>query len=302
MTSARRLRFGIKTSPQLVRYDDLLPLWLEADQAHPLLEHAWINDHLVPPQTENGVGPALESWTLLAALAARTERLRLGVMVSGNTVRPPALLAKMAATVDQIAHGRLDFGLGAGWHPGEHAMYHLPLPHPPERIARLDESCELIRRLWTEDVVTFAGAYYQLTAARCDPKPVTHPHPPFLIGGEGEHRTLRVVARHADIWNMEVRPTEMFTHEPVERFVHKNARLNEHCVAVGRDPAAIERSVQLFADSETLGGTRAMLEAFVTAGVSHIVLILRPPYAPDILSRLVDEIVRPLRAPCSEQH
>jgi hypothetical protein len=101
---------------------------------------------------------------------------------------------------------------------------------------------------------------------------------------------------------MEVRSTEMFTHEPVERFVHKNGRPNEHCAIVGRDPAEIERSVQLFADPETLSGTRAMLEAFVTAGVRHIVLILRPPYACDILSRLVDEIVRPLRAVRGEQN
>ena len=133
MTSARRLRFGIKTSPQLVDYDDILPLWLHADRDHPLIEHAWINDHFVPPSTQNGPGSSLESWTLLSALAASTERLRLGIMVTGNTYRPPALLAKMAATVDHVAHGRLDFGLGAGWHPGEHAMYHIALPSPAER-------------------------------------------------------------------------------------------------------------------------------------------------------------------------
>ena len=147
MTSSRRLRFGIKTSPQLVDYDDILPLWLQADRDHPLIEHAWINDHFVPPFTQNGPGSSLESWTLLSALAARTERLRLGVMVTGNTYRPPTLLAKMAATVDHVAHGRLDFGLGAGWHPGEHAMYHIPLLSPAERIARLEEACDLVRRL-----------------------------------------------------------------------------------------------------------------------------------------------------------
>lgn len=302
MSHERRLRFGIKTSPQTVGYDDILPIWLEADERHPLIEHAWINDHLVPPFSETGVGPCLESWTLLSALAARTMRLRMGVMVSSNTFRPPTLLAKMAATVDQIAHGRLDFGLGAGWHPGEHAMYHIPLPPPAERIARLDEACVAIRRLWTEDEVTFEGEYYQLSAARCEPKPVGQPHPPIVIGGEGERRTLRVVARHADIWNFEVKAHEMFTNDPVERFLAKSARLDEHCQDVGRTPEEIERSVQIFADAETLSGTRAMLEAFITGGVTHIILVLRPPYAPDILARLVNEVALPLRSARGESN
>ena len=179
----RRLRFGIKTAPQYTTYDDILRVWQEAD-AIPIFEHAWVFDHFVPLGA-NPAGPCLEGWTLLAALAARTDRLRVGVMVTGNTYRHPAVLANMGATVDALSHGRLDFGIGAGWHEHEHAMYGIPLFAPGERIRRLGEACDVITRLWTEPVATYDGRYYRLAAATCEPKPVQKPHPPFVIGGSG---------------------------------------------------------------------------------------------------------------------
>lgn len=133
-------RFGIKTSPQFTTYDDVLRVWREADEI-PSIEHAWIFDHFIPRVPSGDItGPVLESWTLLSALAAQTSRVRLGVMVTDNTYRHPAVLANMAATVDHILHGRLDLGIGAGWQPEEHAMYGIPLPPPAERVQRLGEA------------------------------------------------------------------------------------------------------------------------------------------------------------------
>jgi alkanesulfonate monooxygenase SsuD/methylene tetrahydromethanopterin reductase-like flavin-dependent oxidoreductase (luciferase family) len=142
-----RIRFGIKTAPQWTTYADLARVWHEADE-EPIFEHAWLFDHFLP-LGRDPTGPCLESWTLLAALATQTTRLRLGVMVTGNTYRHPAVLANMAATVDQITHGRLEMGLGAGWNELEHTTYGIRLPSASERIGCLGEACEVIRRLWT---------------------------------------------------------------------------------------------------------------------------------------------------------
>jgi len=289
MASTKPLRFGIKTAPQLTTYDDILRLWREAD-AIPIFEHAWDFDHFVPLSRlgADPTGPCLEGWTLLAALAAVTERLRVGVMVTGNTYRHPAVLANMGATVDRISHGRLDFGIGAGWHEEEHAMYGIPLYQPGERIRRLGEACEVIRRLWTEEVANFEGKYYQLRNARCEPKTVQKPYPPFVIGGGGEQLTLRVTAQYADIWN--------FPGGPVETFEHKNAVLDEHCRAIGRDPAQIERSVQVMVDPDNLAASRSMAEGYIAAGATHVILNFRAPYPQGIARRVADEVAEPLRA------
>src|SRR6266571_4890086 len=175
------LRFGIKTAQQYTSYDDILRVWLEADSI-PIIEHAWAFDHFIPLGLDP-TGPQLEGWTLLAALAARTERIRVGLMVTGNTYRHPAVLANIGATVDVISHGRLDFGIGAGWNELESNMYGIPLYMPGERIRRLGEACEVIKRLWTETVANFDGKYYQLKDARCEPKPIQKSYPPFVRGG-----------------------------------------------------------------------------------------------------------------------
>jgi F420-dependent oxidoreductase-like protein len=285
MATPRRLRFGIKTSPQFTTYEDMLRVWREAD-ALPIFEHAWDFDHFMPLGNDP-TGPCLEAWTLLAAFAAQTERLRVGVLVTGNTYRHPAVLANMGATVDIISHGRLDFGIGAGWNELEHNAYGIPLYAPAERIGRLGEACEIIRRLWTEETVDFEGRYYHLRGAHCEPKPVQKPYPPFMIGGSGEQLTLRVVARYADLWN----------HSGTqEEYAHKNEVLNAHCAAIGRDPAAIERSVQLWADPANLDGVRDTGRQYIALGATHLIFNLRPPYPPDILPRLAAEVAEPLRA------
>src|SRR5581483_7601794 len=155
MIQPKPLRFGIKTAQLHVSHRRLLDVWQAVD-AIPTFEHAWLNDRLLAWR-DNPAGPCLEGWTLLAALAAQTQRLRVGIMATANTFRNPALLAKMAVTVDIISNGRLNFGIGTGWSEREHRAYGSPLPPPGERIRRLEEACEMIRQLWTEPVVNFEG-------------------------------------------------------------------------------------------------------------------------------------------------
>jgi alkanesulfonate monooxygenase SsuD/methylene tetrahydromethanopterin reductase-like flavin-dependent oxidoreductase (luciferase family) len=216
-------------------------------------------------------------------LAALTSRLRLGLMVAGNTYRHPAVHAHMAATVDVISNGRLDFGIGAAWNEYEHQSMGIPLYTPGERIRRLGEACEVVRRLFTQRLTDFEGRYYQLAQARCEPKPIQKPYPPFVIGGGGEQLTLRVVARYADVWNF--MPTD------VESFHRKVRILHEHCAAVGRDPRQIELSVQTRVNYDDLSATVATLQPLVDAGVTHIILMLSYPYPDGIVARLADEIV-----------
>ncbi len=286
MTARPRLRFGIKTAPQHTTYEDMLRVWREADEV-PIFEHAWLFDHFMPLGADP-TGPCLEGWTLLGAFAARTERLRVGLMVTGNTYRHPTVLANMGATVDVISGGRLDFGIGAGWNELEHTAYGIPLYAPGERIRRMGEACEVIRRMWTETAPDFDGQYYQLRGARCEPKPLQRPYPPFVIGGSGEQLTLRMVAQYADIWN--------FAGGPVETFQHKSAVLDAHCAVVGRDPTSIERSIQPRVDPADLGATRETIRSFIEAGATHVVLNLTWPYPDDIVRRLAAEVAEPLRA------
>jgi F420-dependent oxidoreductase-like protein len=286
MTAPQRLSFGIKTAPQHVSYDEIVRVWREADDI-PAFEHAWVFDHFMPLGSDP-TGPCLEGWTLLAALAAQTERLRVGQMVTGNTYRHPAVLANMAATVDVISRGRMDFGIGAGWNELEHTAYGIPLYAPGERLNRLREACEVIRLLWTETVANFDGRYYQLKDARCEPKPVQRPYPPFVIGGSGEQKTLRVAARYASIWN--------FSGGSVETFQQKSAVLDERCREIGRDPAEIARSVQIRFEPDAPEQTRGTLKGFIEAGASHLIISLTAPYPRDGARRIADEVIAPLRA------
>jgi alkanesulfonate monooxygenase SsuD/methylene tetrahydromethanopterin reductase-like flavin-dependent oxidoreductase (luciferase family) len=301
-----RVSFGIKTSQNGVTYDQILSLWREAE-AVPEFEHAWLWDHLVPLRGE-ATGAALEAWTLLAALAAKTSRLRLGVIVTSNRIRPPAVLAKMAATVDVIAGGRLVFGIGAGGSavsdPAQRSMVHreydafgIDVVSPGQALAALSETCTLVRRLWAEDQpFDFDGRCYRLKGAICEPKPVQRPGPPVMIGAGGERSALRVVARHADIW---ASPT--FT---AADFRRKSAVLDDYCAAVGRDPAEITRSAQVFftaheppADGSSRlpgpAGARELLTELIDAGARH--LVLGAIGAPS-LQWIASEIIRPVLA------
>ncbi|GCE12407.1 LLM class F420-dependent oxidoreductase [Tengunoibacter tsumagoiensis] len=287
MATSKRLRFGIKTAPQMTTYDDMLRVWREADEISSI-EHAWLFDHFMPIGNYDPTGPCLEGWTLLSAFAALTKRLRVGLMVTGNTYRHPAVLANMAATIDVISNGRLDFGIGAGWNEQEHNAYGIPLYAAGERIRRLGEACEVYRLMMTERAPSFDGKYYQLKDAYCEPKPIQKPYPPITIGGSGEQLTLRVVARYADIWN--------FVGGSPDELRRKRAILDEHCAVVGRDPAAIETSVQPVVNYDDLGSTLEAARGYIEAGATHIVLNLRPPYPEGIVARIDKEIVQPLLA------
>jgi alkanesulfonate monooxygenase SsuD/methylene tetrahydromethanopterin reductase-like flavin-dependent oxidoreductase (luciferase family) len=204
-------------------------------------------------------------------------------MVTGNTYRHPAVLASIAATVDIVSKGRLDLGIGAGWNEYEHNSMGIPLYAPGERIRRLDEACQIIKQLFTQDLTTFEGRYYQLKEARREPKPVQRPHPPFVIGGSGEKLTLRGVAKHADVWN--------FVAGPVEEFKRKVAILAQHCQAVGRDIQTIDLSTQIRPNYDNLAETAERTRIFIEAGANHFVYTLSAPYPEDIVSRLADEVV-----------
>lgn len=283
--SSKPLRFGIKTAQLHASTDGLLKVWQAADTI-PTYEHAWLNDHLLAWR-DNPAGPCLEGWTLLAALAAQTRRLRVGIMATANTFRNPALLAKMAATVDIIANGRLNFGIGTGWSEREHRAYGIPLPPPGERIRRLEEACEMIRQLWTEPVVNFEGRYYQLHEAYCQPKPIQKPYPPFAIGADGE-QALRVVARQADIWDCSV-------DTPAE-YRRKAELVDQYCREIGRDPASIEHSRHISVDPSDLDAAREETRAFMQVGVTHFIYHVPVPDPNGILRRIADDVAEPLRA------
>lgn len=291
----QRVSFGIKTSQMGLSYQEIQRIWREADQI-PVIEHAWLWDHMVPLRGDI-TGAALEAWTLLAALAAQTTRLRLGVIVTSNRLRSPTLLAKMAATVDIVASGRLEFGIGAGGsrvataNPAvrEFEAYGVPLVSPGEAVADLAESCAIIQRMWTEDKpFDYHGHSLQLRDAVCEPKPVQKPHPPILIGAAGD-RVLRIVAEHADIWN--------YPGTPSEEFLWKNEILDERCAAIGRDPGDIVRSMQTIVRCDDPGepaATRARLLEMIDAGVTHLVLAAILSGRP--VRWLADEIIEPVLA------
>jgi F420-dependent oxidoreductase-like protein len=227
------MRFGVFTSMGMQTWSGVLDLWKHLDATG--WDVACVTDHFMP-NTPEREGAMLESWSTLSALAAVVPRMRVGTIVLGNTYRHPAVVAKMAAQVDIISGGRLLLGLGAGWQQNEHEAYGLPFYTLRERLERLDEACEVITSLWTQRRSTFKGRYYQLSDAPLDPKPVQQPHPELMIGGGGEKVTLRVVAKHADHWNVWGGP---------EVLARKSAILAEHCAKATRDPKTITRSVNM---------------------------------------------------------
>lgn len=224
------MRFGYWISTEHP-FEDVLAHAVEAERVG--YDAVYVADHFMP-QSSPATSPRLEAWTTLGALAARTSRVRLGVLVSGNTYRHPAILAKMAATVDRISHGRSVLGLGAGWQLNEHLAYGIDLPEVPELLARLEEACQVIKSLFQNQWSDFDGRYYHLEEAPLEPKPLQDPLP-LLLGVAGEKVSMRIAAIHADIWNYWGTP---------ESLGHKLEVLEQHCVEVGRDPATLERSTQ----------------------------------------------------------
>lgn len=297
-----RVTFGIKTTPMRAPYEEISRVWQEAD-ALPAIADAWLWDHLLPIAGPRN-GQILEGWTLLSALAAQTQRLRLGLLVTSNRIREPAVLGKIATTVDVISQGRLIMGLGvggthqppdaggiAGENPAvaEYDAYGLTLVPPAEGIARLAETITILRSMWTKDVFDFHGRYYTLKGNQNEPKPVQRPGPPLLIGGWGT-RTLRLIAEQADIWNIPGPP-----HNTLDYIAERNHVLDAHCAAIGRAPQTITRSVQYIVSYDNPTADRKTILDLIDIGMTHIVLSLRSPYPPQVAHWLVDEIITPVR-------
>src|ERR1700761_7044947 len=287
MPTTTRPSFGIATPPQQVSYDDILRVWQEADTL-PQIGHAWAFDHLLPIRGDKD-GPIFEGWTLLSALAASTSRLRLGLLVTSNRIRPPALLAKIAATVDVVSGGRLDFGIGAGSRTDipearrEYDAYGLPYASARDAVGSLAEACTVIKRLWDEDQpFDFDGQYVKLTGAFCNPKPVQRPHPPFVIGGQATG-TLRVIAEHADVWN--------FPGGDVEAALAKGVGLDRLGAEIGRDPAEITRSLPLPVSYDDPDRTREAIAAALNAGFGHLILSLPAPYPAGVAEWVATELI-----------
>ncbi|TFH04013.1 MAG: TIGR03560 family F420-dependent LLM class oxidoreductase [Candidatus Thorarchaeota archaeon] len=226
-----KVKFGVHIEPQLgYDYENTLNIALEAEKLG--YESFWCSDHLfLNEKSENQ--NCMEAWTLLAALAADTTKIRLGTMVTSNSYRHPSLLAKIAATIDLISKGRLWFGYGAGWKKDEYDAYGYPFPKIQHRMDMMEEALEIIKLLWTKPQASSKGKHYSIKNAFSAPKPIQKPHPPILIGGDGEKRTLRAVAKYADYCNLFLKPD----------LEHKLSVLKEHCNAVGRNYDEVGKSL-----------------------------------------------------------
>ncbi len=309
--NGHEVKFGIQTPPEYVSFEEIKNTWLEAEKLG--FDSAWLYDHFFPIIGDPS-GPCHEGWTALSALAALTSKIHCGIMVTGNTYRNPAVLAKMGATVDVLSNGRLNMGIGAAWFELEHNAYGIPFYTVGQRIRRCDEACEIIKCLWSEEKVNFDGKYYKIKDAYCNPKPVQKPRPPLMIGGQGEKLMLRVVAKHADAWN---------TFGSPELLSQKISVIREHGKDVGRNTDEIEKSVictacitedkkkiqeaasryvkafrlpsEEDARKRMLAGnasevTRRVKE-YLDAGVTHIILGLYAPYDMESVRNFADMVM-----------
>jgi F420-dependent oxidoreductase-like protein len=309
------LRFGIHAGQQYTDFPSYVELWETAEALG--LDWASVFDHFMPIQADP-TGPCFEGLTLLAAMAAHTQRLRCGIIVAGVTYRWPAVLANMAVTIDHISGGRLELGVGGAWYELEHRQYGIPFPPIGQRLAMMGEAAVILKSLWTEPRMTFSGRHYQLQDAMCEPKPLQEPRIPLWIGGSGERVTLRHVAAQADGWNTFLMP--------MDEFEHKLRVLDGHCQDVGRDRSEIriqlvlqavlgadagEASAQLQARADGLGveveslrgQVLAMtpeqltehLRPYVDRGVGDFLLMARPPMDRRTLELFAGEVAAALR-------
>src|SRR3954453_10874131 len=276
------MRFGIHSGQQHATLDAYLELWRFAEEVG--LDWASVFDHFQPIQSDP-TGPCFEGVTLLGAMAAHTQRLRLGIIVTGVTYRHPAVLANMATTIDHISHGRLELGVGAAWHEEEHAEYGIPFPRIGVRMEMREPPCRILKALWTDSRANVAGKHFTITNAQCEPKPVQSPIP-LWVGGSGEKPPLLIVAEHADGWNT--------FFGVLGEFRHKLDVLARHCDAVDRDPGTIRKQIVIRAvldETEakareragdgTFAGTPEQLAAALAGhrelGVEDFLVLARPP-------------------------
>jgi F420-dependent oxidoreductase-like protein len=256
------IRLGIKYSGQNSTVETMRAVWDAVDASG--FDHLWGYDHLA---SVGPIGPdkaVFDGWTLLGAMALATKNVRIGLHVTGNTYRSPALLAKIATTVDHLSGGRLEFGLGAAWNELEHKMYGIDgLDH---RVGRLSEALRMVTGLWTEDRVTFAGRYYRLDDAIHNPKPVQKPYPPIWIGAGGE-MMMKLVARYADVWDVAGEATS-----DAAKAAEASRELDRFCLAIGRDPATLRRSVGVFWDGADASKLVDELGGFAAVGFSEFLI------------------------------
>ncbi len=300
------MKFGAQLANYFTTWEDTLSTIkvIESGPWHSL----WFSDHFLPPLPGANYEdrPALESWSMITATAAVTNHVRLGVLVTGNTYRNPALLAKMAATVDQISNGRLILGIGASWYKREHDAFGWEFPSVRERCDRLEEAVELIKILFTaEGPVDYNGRYYKLDQAYFSPACTQKPHVPIMVGGNGEKRTLRTLAKFGDICNIDFNNPGS-----PELFKHKINVIERHCEDIGRDPAEIEKTMliplRLESDEKevarlrkargewVLYGTSSFIidriQQYIDAGVEEI-MFGSIPMKSELFERLNDEIL-----------
>jgi len=260
--------FGLQTPP-FHPYDQLVADWQRFEAQG--WDSLWVPDHLVP--TFRRELPLLEAWTLIAALAALTTRVRFGVLVSCNTFRHPSLLAKQAVTLDHISHGRLELGIGTGWVEFEHTMFGIPYPNDAERVSRFGEAIAVIDTLLRQDVSTFQGASYRLDEAVFRPAPIQQPRPPMTLAAHGP-RMLRIIAPYVDRWNSMGYPDEM---------AERGKRLDEALLRAGRAPEDVIKSV-LYVPSitpdeqpwDSVEAFRDFVGRYQDAGMTEV--ILQPPF------------------------
>jgi F420-dependent oxidoreductase-like protein len=210
-------------------YQDILELTRHSEATG--WDGIWFADHFMP-NAENTEQPWPEAWITLAALGATVPRIKMGTLVAGNTYRHPAVLAKMAVTLDHITNGRIILGLGSGWQENEHTQYGIPFMTVGKRLDALEEACAVITSLFENPTTNFSGDHYQLTEAVLEPKPLQK-RLPLLIGGGGEKRTLKITAQYADAWNVWGDP---------ETLRRKNGIIDGYCTAIDRDPKSIHRT------------------------------------------------------------
>lgn len=268
---------GLKLSPQNTTINTLRQVWAIADEAG--FDGCWVFDHFAALRPDPAAD-VFEGWTLLAAMAEATSRVRIGCLVTGNTYRHPAVLAKMAATVDHLSGGRLDLGLGAGGGI-EHGMFGLPYDRP---VGHFAEALQILKLLWTQDRTTFDGEHYKLTDAVANPKPIQRPGPPLWLGAVGERRSLRLAAEHAAVWTPSVRPGAA----PAE-LARLGEVLDRHCTDLGRDPRTLRRAVQLFLPADRDEALRTA-QAHLDAGFTDLIVLCRDEKAAETTAALLPHL------------
>jgi len=276
------MRYAFSTAPQNCTWQQLHDVWKAADDID-VWESGWTFDHFEPIMGQPRDGDCMEGWITLTALLHSTTRLRGGVLVTGMLYRNPAVLANMAATLDITSGGRLELGLGAGWNLEESTAYGIELGTLRQRFDRFAEGLEVIRLLLTQPQSTFAGEYYQLLDAYCNPKPVQSPLPPICIGGSGEKRTLPLVAKYADHWNFGTAAKD-----PIAELMRKRAVLEQHCADIGRDPADILISALVFGNSPQ--EVAELSNRYAESGVGLAIVVLPRPFDPADVERYADAL------------